>query len=101
MGNAVSAETEVALRLGAFAGVFAVIAVWELAAPVRTPRLVRAARWRGNLGPALVSVFLVRVTLPISTIALAGLAADSRWGMLYHFELPLWAFVIVAMILLD
>jgi sterol desaturase/sphingolipid hydroxylase (fatty acid hydroxylase superfamily) len=94
-------DSELLIRLGAFASVFALMAAWELAAPARALRLSRLARWRANLGLALVNTLLLRVALPGSAIALAALAAESGWGLLNRVELPLWAAVAIGAVVLD
>lgn len=89
------------VQLAGFVGVFALIALWEIAAPARAARLARAPRWRANLGLALLNMVLVRVLLPISALAAAALAADEGWGLLHQVALPGWAAVACAVVLLD
>jgi len=90
-----------AVRLGAFTAVFAAMAFWEAAAPVRARRLGRATRWRTNLGLALVNTLLARVALPVTAIALASLGVIEGWGLLNRVDLPAWAEVLLAVIVLD
>ena len=101
MGNVISADAELAVRLAAFLGMFALMAGWELAAPARTLRLSRMARWRTNLGLAVFNTLVLRVVLPGSALALAGLAHDEGWGLLNRVELPAWAAVLAGAVLLD
>lgn len=96
-----TAGTELAVRLGAFLSVFALMAAWELAAPARARRLPRLARWRANLGLAVLNTLVLRVALPGSAIALAALAHASGWGLLNRFPLPGWAAVLLGVLLLD
>ena len=96
-----SSDLELAVRLGAFASVFGLMAAWEVAAPARALRLPRADRWRANLGLALLNTLLVRVLLPGSAIALAGLAQESGWGLLNRFEPAPWAALIAGAVVLD
>ncbi|OGA30794.1 MAG: hypothetical protein A3I65_12195 [Betaproteobacteria bacterium RIFCSPLOWO2_02_FULL_68_150] len=95
------AGTELAVRLGAFVSVFALMAAWELAAPARPRRLPRMARWRANLGLAVLNSLALRVALPGSAIALAALAHQSGWGLLNRFPLPGWAALLLGVLLLD
>jgi sterol desaturase/sphingolipid hydroxylase (fatty acid hydroxylase superfamily) len=99
--SVLTASTELAVRLGAFLSVFALMAAWELAAPARRLRLARIARWRANLGLAVVNTLVLRVALPGSAIALAALAHESAWGLLNRFPLPGWAAVLLGVLLLD
>jgi sterol desaturase/sphingolipid hydroxylase (fatty acid hydroxylase superfamily) len=101
MGFSVPADSELALRLGVFLAVFAALALWERAAPARVLRLPLGARWRANLGLAVLNTLLLRVALPGSALAFAALAADEGWGLLNRFELPVWLAVAAGAIALD
>ncbi len=90
-----------AVRLGAFAAVFAAMASWEAAAPARARRLGRGPRWRTNLGLALVNTLLARVALPVTAIALASLGATEGWGLLNQVDLPVWVELALAVVVLD
>ncbi len=90
-----------AVRLGAFAGVFAAMALWEAAAPARARRLTRASRWSANLGLAIANTVLARVVLPVTAFALAALGAQEGWGLLNRVDLPFWAEVALAVVALD
>ena len=96
-----AAGTELAVRLGAFLSVFALMAAWEWAAPARARRLTRARRWSANLGLVVFNSLLLRAVLPTSAIALAAFAQASGWGLLNQLPLPGWASVVVAVLLLD
>jgi len=101
MGFTIPAGTELALRLGVFLAVFAALALWEQAAPVRVPRLSRLMRWRANLGLAAVDTLLLRVVLPGSALAFAALGAAEGWGLLNRVALPNWLAVATGVIALD
>jgi sterol desaturase/sphingolipid hydroxylase (fatty acid hydroxylase superfamily) len=101
MGFTIPAEAELALRLGVFLAVFAALALWEWAAPVRAPRLTRLLRWRANLGLAVVNTVVLRIALPGSALAFAALAADEGWGLLNRAGLPAWLTVLAGAVLLD
>lgn len=101
MGFSITADAELALRLGVFVAVFAVLALWEHAAPVRVPRLSRRLRWRANLGLVAVNAVLLRVAIPGSALAFAALGADRGWGLLNHFAPPAWLAVAAGVVVLD
>lgn len=101
MDFTISADGELALRLGVFLAMFAALALWEWAAPARAPRLSRLARWRANLGLAVVNTVVLRIVLPGSALAFAALAADEGWGLLNRFDLPVWLAVLAGVVLLD
>jgi len=94
-------DLELGLRTGVFLAVFAVLAVWEWAAPARVLKASRRRRWGANLGLALVSVLVVRFVVPASALALAALAAEERWGLLNRFPLPTWAAIPAGLVVLD
>lgn len=95
------ADFEIALRGGVFVAVFAALALWERFAPARALTLPRRQRWGANLGLALVSTLVVRLLVPGSAIALAAIASTEGWGLLNRTELPAWAAVLAAFVLLD
>src|SRR5262252_3293503 len=89
------------IRLGAFAGVFAAMAVWELLTPRRRPATGRNWRWPNNLGVMAVDVVLVRILLPITAVGLALVAEARGFGLLNLIALPRWASIIISVIVLD
>src|SRR6185437_648984 len=92
---------EAAIRLAAFASVFALMAAWEIARPARAPRLSRRVRWRANLALVIVNTVAVRFILPSTAIAIAAVANAKGWGLLPRIGLPGWAAVGAAIVLLD
>src|SRR5262252_2418090 len=89
------------IRLGAFAGVFAAMAVWELLTPRRRPATGRNWRWPNNLGVMAVDVVLVRILLPITAVGLALFAEAHGFGLLNLIALPRWASIIISVVILD
>ena len=100
MSELISAN-EPAIRLGAFLGIFALVALWELAAPRRALARPRWLRWYGNIGIALLNTLAVRLLVPLLPVALAALAADRGWGILNLVALPFWLEIAVAVVVLD
>jgi sterol desaturase/sphingolipid hydroxylase (fatty acid hydroxylase superfamily) len=72
---------EVAIRLTAFAAVFAALALWELRAPRRALSAGRWARWPSNLGVLVVDALLVRVLIPTAAVGAALFAAGRGYGL--------------------
>jgi len=89
------------IRLAMFAGVFVVMAVWELLAPRRPQAVARNWRWPNNLGVVAVDVLLVRVLLPITAVGLALIAEAHGIGLFNMIALPTWASIVISVILLD
>jgi sterol desaturase/sphingolipid hydroxylase (fatty acid hydroxylase superfamily) len=81
-------EHEAAVRLAAFAGVFALMAAWEVAAPRRALSLPKARRWAANLGVTLLNVGLVRVLFPAATVGVALAAGERQWGLINALAVP-------------
>jgi len=92
---------EAALRLGAFGGVLAAMAAWEVLAPRRSRTLPRRRRWPANLGIVVLNTALVRLLLPTAAVGVALSAASQGWGLLNYYALPGWAALIVGVVLLD
>jgi sterol desaturase/sphingolipid hydroxylase (fatty acid hydroxylase superfamily) len=89
------------VRLLVFAGVFAAMAGWEVVAPRREQKLARGTRWPSNIGVVVLDTALVRIVFPTTAVGLALLAEARGWGLLNTFELPIWASVPLAVMMLD
>jgi sterol desaturase/sphingolipid hydroxylase (fatty acid hydroxylase superfamily) len=92
---------EPVLRLGAFAAIFALMALWELLAERRPQQIGRARRWPSNLGIVIVDTLLVRLAFPTAAVGVALLAEARGWGLFQNFEIPYALAVVAAVILLD
>ena len=92
---------ELLIRLAAFAGIFAVMAAWEILAPRRDQKLGRRTRWSGNIGIVIVDAVLVRLVFPITAVGLALVAEARGWGLFYVLDLPTWLSVPLAVMALD
>ena len=92
---------EPAIRLGFFVGVFAIVALWELAAPRRAPTVSKALRWGSNLGLVVLNTVVLRLMFPLAAVGVAAFGAANGWGLLNHFEVPFWLAVPVAVIAMD
>ena len=100
MAEIISAN-EPAVRLGFFLGIFALVALWEIAKPRRRLSQPRWLRWYGNIGVVAVNTIVVRLLFPLAPVGLAVLAGQQGWGMLHLVSLPLWMEVAVALVVLD
>jgi sterol desaturase/sphingolipid hydroxylase (fatty acid hydroxylase superfamily) len=89
------------IRLGAFGGVFVVMAMWEFLTPRRPQAVGRNWRWPNNLGVVAVDALLVRVLLPITTVGLALVAEARGVGLFNIIALPMWVTITASVILLD
>lgn len=92
---------EPAVRLVAFAGIFAAMALLELLAPRRQPSVTRVQRWPSNIGIVVLNTLVVRLVFPTTAVALAALGEAKGWGLLHAFATPPWLAVALGIILLD
>jgi sterol desaturase/sphingolipid hydroxylase (fatty acid hydroxylase superfamily) len=92
---------EPAIRLSAFAAIFATMVLWELLAPRRSQAIGRLRRWPSNIGIVVLDSLLVRLVFPIATVGVALLAQSHGWGVFHALEIPAWLAVIASLILLD
>ena len=92
---------EPAIRLGFFVGVFAIVALWELAAPRRALTVSKALRWGSNLGLVAINTLVLRLLFPLAAVGVAAFGAANGWGLLNHFEVPFWLAVPLAVIAMD
>lgn len=94
-------EYELAIRLGAFALVFAAMALWEILAPRRPLTVPKAQRWTANIGILVLNSVLVRLLFPAAAVGTALLAADLGWGLFNQLQVPAWAAILFSIIALD
>lgn len=92
---------EWAIRIGAFATIFVVMAIWELLAPRRPQAIERWRRWPANLGIAVLNTLLIRLVFPVAAVGMAMLAEARGWGLLQAVAAPRWLAVIGALLILD
>jgi sterol desaturase/sphingolipid hydroxylase (fatty acid hydroxylase superfamily) len=89
------------IRLAAFAGILAAMALWELFAPRREQAIGRGRRWPNNLGIVIVDTLLVRLVFPTAAVGVALVAEDRGWGLFHAFDVPYLLAFVASVILLD
>jgi sterol desaturase/sphingolipid hydroxylase (fatty acid hydroxylase superfamily) len=92
---------EPAIRVAFFLLVFAVIGVWEVVAPRRALTASKAMRWTSNLGIVALNTLLLRLAFPLAAAGMAAFAAANGWGLLNHFQVPVWLAVPIAVVAMD
>lgn len=92
---------EAGFRLGAFLGVFLLMAGFELLVPRRALVLPKLRRWRANLTLTALNTVLVRLLLPGAVVSAAMVAAEQRWGVLNRVDLPPVAEMMLAIVAFD
>src|SRR5262245_18906406 len=89
------------IRLVAFAGIFAAMAVWEVLAPRRVQKLGRGSRWPSNIAIVVLDAVLVRLVFQTTAVGLALVAEGRGWGLFHALDLPAWASVPLTVAALD
>ncbi|HKJ09108.1 MAG TPA: sterol desaturase family protein [Gammaproteobacteria bacterium] len=89
------------IRLGAFFGIFAAMALWEVAAPRRRLTQAKWKRWTNNMGLVFFNSFVLRLLFPAAAVGVAAFAAAQGWGLFNYFQVPMWTALIASVVLLD
>ena len=94
-------ENEGVIRLGAFIGILALLAIWEISSPKRKLLELRRFRWFSNIGLIVISSVLVRFIIPTAAVGVALYAEKHQLGFLNFFELSGIAQFLLAFVLMD
>src|SRR5215831_5527284 len=92
---------EPVIRLSAFTGILAVMALWEWLSPRRNQEIGRTRRWPSNLGIVALDTVLVRLVYPAAAVGTALLAEVRGWGLFQALAAPTWLAIAASVILLD
>jgi sterol desaturase/sphingolipid hydroxylase (fatty acid hydroxylase superfamily) len=92
---------EPVLRLGAFAGVFALMALWEVLARRRARAVGRRVHWPSNLGVVVIDTVVLRLLFPTAAVGVALLGEAHGWGLLNPLGLPAVLKAAIAVLVLD
>jgi sterol desaturase/sphingolipid hydroxylase (fatty acid hydroxylase superfamily) len=96
-----SPTTELTIRLTAFAGVFLVMALWEVLAPRRPWAVGRSLRWPSNLGMVVVDAVAVRLLIPTAAVGVALIASAHGFGLFHLLGWPGWLAGLFGFVVLD
>jgi sterol desaturase/sphingolipid hydroxylase (fatty acid hydroxylase superfamily) len=97
-------ENEIAIRLGVFFGVLAVLAGLERFSPRRPLVQPRSHRWFTNLALVLIDTLTVRalaLALPILAVAAAADAGRLDLGLFNQLDWPVWVELLFAVLIFD
>jgi sterol desaturase/sphingolipid hydroxylase (fatty acid hydroxylase superfamily) len=89
------------IRLIAFGGILAGMALWETVSPRRDFEIGWTRRWPANLGIVVLDTLLLRLAFPVTAVGLALVVEGKRWGLLPLLGLPSWTAIPLAVVLLD
>ncbi len=94
-------QSDVGIRLGCFAVVFAAMALWEIIAPCRRLRVRKCPRWGSNLGLLVLNCILMRLVAPLGAVGAAYLAKEIDWGLFNCWDTPAGLALPLSIVLLD
>jgi sterol desaturase/sphingolipid hydroxylase (fatty acid hydroxylase superfamily) len=92
---------EKTIRMAAFFGVLALMALWEILAPRRALTVSKTLRWVNNIGLVFFNSALLRLIFPAAAVGMAAFAAEQGWGLLNYYEVSLWPAVLIAVVAMD
>jgi sterol desaturase/sphingolipid hydroxylase (fatty acid hydroxylase superfamily) len=81
--------------------VLVLLSAAEVSIPKRHLSVGRWRRWPGNLGIVAVDTLILRLLFPAAALATAIAAEERDWGLLNLVAVPLWAELLIALVLLD
>ncbi len=94
-------SNESVIRLGSFAGIFGLMAIWEVLASRRELTTSKGRRWVGNLSLVALDTLIVRLLFPTAALGMALMVQDLGWGVLNILSVPYWAAVVISVAVLD
>ena len=94
-------HTDTLIRLGAFLGVFVILAAAEIFAPRRQLTTSKSRRWFANLTIVALNPLSVALVYPVLPVGVALFASEQGWGLLNQLALPYGLEVLIGVIALD
>ena len=94
-------QYETLVRLFVFLAVFSIMAIWEVLAPKKELVVAKGKRWLTNWSVVVINSLAVRFCVPILAVAWADTVTAQGWGLLNHLDMPLWAEIVIAIVVLD
>lgn len=95
------ATHEATIRLGAFLGVFTLMALWELRAPRRVLTQSKSARWFNNIALVVLNTVLLRIVFPTAAVGMAAHAAEQQWGLFNQHAVSAPLAVLASIVIMD
>ncbi|MED7818699.1 MULTISPECIES: sterol desaturase family protein [unclassified Francisella] len=92
---------EAIIRLFFFVGIFLIVALWELVAPMRKSKISKKKRWSNNLVLVVLNTLVVRFIFPTTAVGVALLCNDYGLGLLNILDIPFWSKILIALLVLD
>ncbi len=92
---------ELAVRLGFFFGVLALIALWEVLSPRRALTVSKAVRWGNNLTLIFLNNLILRLLFPAAAVGVALFAQSHGIGLFNLQAAPFALAVILSVVAMD
>lgn len=99
--QALVVQHEIGIRLGAYIGIFSLMAIWELFAPRRSLAVSKWMRWTNNLGLVFFNTLILRVLFPVAAVGVAIFANNNGWGLLNYFRISYPLAIVLSVVALD
>ncbi len=90
---------EASIRLTAFFGIFAAVALWESLSPQRQLATSKASRWFSNISITMLGTAIVRGLFPVLAVTFA--ANETSSGILNQVSLPYFFKVFIGVLVFD
>jgi len=94
-------NNEIYVRLSFFLGIFAFMAILEIAAPRRAFNTSKISRWYNNITITFLNSVVIRLVFPVTALGVALTAKERGWGIFNIFETGDWMAGIIAIVALD
>lgn len=101
MGAALPEFSEATVRLTAFIGIFASMALFEQLLPRRDRFPARGKRWLTNWGMLIVDSVMLRIIFPAAAVGIALWAETAGFGLFNMIEVPTVLVVLFVIVFLD
>ncbi|NQV37250.1 MAG: sterol desaturase family protein [Candidatus Marinimicrobia bacterium] len=94
-------DSEAAIRLGFFIGIFVIISIWELIAPRRPLHFSKPIRWYSNIGLVILNSLVMRWLFPVLATGLALIAQERGWGLFNNVNMTYELRIVLSVIAMD
>ncbi|MEO1200711.1 MAG: sterol desaturase family protein [Pseudomonadota bacterium] len=92
---------EVTLRMAAFSGILALMAIVEALVPRRERVVSRGRRWVTNMAIIFIDSIAVRLVFPVAVVGTALWAEQAGFGLFNQMSVPGWIAGLIAFVVLD
>ncbi len=94
-------DNELLIRLVSFLAVFAVMSIWEKAAPRRQLKSPKRLRWFHNLSLTAFNSVVVKLVFPAAAVGTAFVGELNAWGLFNMLQVPGLLAGMMSFVLLD